>query len=124
MELEIALTDAGPVIRAHAAAVEIESEGDFVARCDRFRVEARAVELVSSGALRAEGREVDIRATLGSVRVRANDDVQLLGEQILLNCDRPATLPAWLPAAPPVERTVPRQDEGGDPDVLRAAEVE
>ena len=119
LELEICLTPAGPVVRARAPTIEIESEGDLVARCDRFRVEARqAIDLVSSGALRAEGREVSMRATHGSALLEASDDVQLLGEQVLLNCDRPAPLPPWVATAPAPERTIARQDEGGNADLL------
>jgi len=119
LELEIHLTDAGPVVRARASAIEIESDGDLVARCDRFRVEARkAIDLISSGALRAEGREIALRATHGSAVVDASDDVQLLGEQVLLNCDRPAPLPAWVTVAPAPEHTVARQDEGGDAELF------
>jgi hypothetical protein len=43
LEIHIALTADGPVVRARAAALEIESDTDLVARCERFRVEARAV---------------------------------------------------------------------------------
>jgi hypothetical protein len=119
LELEIHLTDAGPVVRARASAIEIESDGDLVARCDRFRVEARqSIDLVSSGTLRAEAREVAVRATHGSAVVEASDDVQLLGEQVLLNCERPAPLPPWVAIAPAPERTVARQDEAGDADLL------
>ena len=119
LEIEIRLTPAGPVVRARAAAIEIESEGDLVARCNRFGVEAReSIDLVSAGPLRAEGREVAVRAARGSAVVEASDDVQLLGEQVLLNCDRPAPIPAWVAPAPAPERTVARQDECGDGDLL------
>ena len=95
------------------------SDGDLVARCNRFGVEAReSIDLVSAGPLRAEGREVAVHARRGSAVVEASDDVQLLGEQVLLNCDRPAPLPAWVAPALPPERTIARQDEGGDADLL------
>jgi hypothetical protein len=119
LELEVRLTETGPVVRARVSALEIESEGDLVARCEAFRVEARqAIDLVSSGTLRAEGRQVAVRSTHGSALVEASDDVQLLGEQVLLNCDRPAPLPPWVPIAPSPERTIARKDEGGDADLL------
>jgi hypothetical protein len=121
LEIEVRLTESGPVVRARASALEIETDGDLVARCERFRLEARGgVEVVSDGPVKAIGRNVDIKATHGSARVRANDDVQLLGEQVLLNCDRAEPLPRWAvtPSAP--SPSLPAQNESGDPDLLRA----
>jgi hypothetical protein len=109
MTVEITITARGPVIRTTAAALEIEAADEIVARCERFTVEAR--ETVS-----LRGRSVEVEATGGDVRLRANDDVQVLGEQVLLNCEREEPLPSWLPQAPvpQIEVTVPRQDAGGD----------
>lgn len=89
LEIAISLTADGPVIRAQAAALEIQTEGDIVARCESFRVEARdSVELSSAGAIEARGRRVDVEATHGAARIRANDNVQLLGENVLLTAIR------------------------------------
>lgn len=116
LEIEISLTEAGPVVRARAAALDLESDTDLVARCARFRVEARdSVDIVAGGSVRAKGRSVDVEATLGSARVRANDDVQLLGENVLLNCDRNPPVPAWASRAPrPPEPTLPVATRSGD----------
>jgi len=97
LEISIVITAGGPAIRAHAASLEIESDTDLVARCQRFRVEAsQSVDLVTGGTLRAEGRRLELEATHGSARIHANDDVQLLGENVLLNCDpAPVAMPAW-----------------------------
>lgn len=121
LEIVISLTADGPVVRARAAALEIDCEQDLVARCDRFRVEARTeAEIVSGGTLRAQGRRLELEATHGSARVRANDDVQLLGEQVLLNCDRPLPTPQWvLPASLP-EPSLAAEDASGDDELLRA----
>jgi hypothetical protein len=120
LEIIIALTADGPVIRARAAALEIESDTDLVARCERFRVEARqAVDIISGGSVSAQGRRMDLEATHGSVRVRANDDVQLLGENVLLNCDRPAPVPRWAIPVPTVpEPSLPVQESSGDEALL------
>jgi len=123
LEIEVSLTAAGPVVRARAAALEIESEGDLVARCDRFRVEARsAVDIVSAGAMRATGRHVDLQATHGSARVRANDDVQLLGEQVLLNCDRQPVLPRWVTPPSVPAPTLAATCASGDRALIAALE--
>jgi hypothetical protein len=123
LEIAIGLGAEGPVVRVRAAALEIESTGDLVARCDRFRVEARqSVELVSGGALRAEGRTVEVQATHGRALVQANDDVKLLGENVLLNCERSPTVPNWAVRAQlPPSPSVPVEQASGDPELVRLA---
>jgi hypothetical protein len=129
IEIEVHFGPHGPTLRTHAAALELTSASDITARCESFVVEAEsAIELRSGGALRCDaagevhiaGRSVETEAELGAIRMRANDEVQLLGEQILLNCDRPAPLPDWVPQ---VLAPVPVSAESGDPaliDALRA----
>jgi hypothetical protein len=116
LEIRIVLTPEGPVVRARAAALEIQSATDLVARCERFRVEASdSVDIVAGGALRAEGRCVDVEATHGTARVRANDDVQLLGENVLLNCDRNPPMPGWVAPVPePPGPSLPAANVSGD----------
>jgi hypothetical protein len=116
IEISITLTASGPVLRARAAALEIEADTDLVARCRRFRVEAReSLELIAGGTLLAEGRRVTVEATHGSARVHANDDVQLLGENVLLNCERSPPMPPWVGLAPAMPRpALPVEDVSGD----------
>lgn len=127
-DVEIVLTADGPVIRAAAAALEITAATEIAARCDRFSVEAResfsvraaCIEHEASGAVRASGAEVALTARSGGVAIRANDDVALNGEQILLNCDRDPPVPGWVPQPPAQEITVAATERHGDPEVLRA----
>jgi hypothetical protein len=114
--VEITITAKGPVIRACAAALEIESATDISARCERFTVDARESVTLRAGIARVEGRSIDLDAKAGDVRIHANDDVQVLGEQVLLNCERDAVLPSWLPKPPEV--TLPRKDITGDVDLF------
>jgi hypothetical protein len=124
LEIVISMTSAGPVLRARAAAMEIEADTDLIARCDRFRVEAReSIALVSEGVLQTQGRRVDIGATHGSVRVQANDHVQLLGENVLLNCEPQPPMPTWaapVQATAPVVTTVAVADASGDAELAAA----
>ena len=119
LDLEIALTQSGPVVRVRSAALELDVARQFVARCDTFRVEAAsAIELHSGGTVSVEARtDLALTATVGGIKAQANDDLQLLGEQILLNTDRQAPLPRWLAAAPPAA-VVPVASVSGDPELL------
>ncbi len=127
VNVEIVLTPEGPVIRASVRALEISAETDVLVSCDRFLVEAResfgvrAAEISheARGAFRATAAEIALTARAGDVAIRANDDVSVHGEQILLNCDRDPPIPAWLPLPPAVEITLPASSEHGDPGVLR-----
>jgi hypothetical protein len=108
-------------LRARAASLEVESDDELVARCRTFRVEARDdIQLSAGGTLQAAGRRVDVEATHGSARVRANDDVQLLGENVLLNCEGPnPEVPSWVAASPtPPTPSVPAATASGDADLL------
>lgn len=99
IEIEISIGPQGPVARLRTAAVQIEASEDVDVRCRAFRVEASEdISLRSQGAVKASGGTVALDARLGSVVARANDDVQLLGENILLNCDRTPPVPDWVTA--------------------------
>lgn len=119
LDVEIALTPDGPVLRARAMALELDAARGLNARCEDFRVEARGeVAITAGGAARIEGHRADVIARRGNVTLKANDDVQCLGEQILLNCDRTPPVPAWVPTvASPLQAetvTVARASESGD----------
>jgi uncharacterized protein (DUF2345 family) len=77
--LEVLLTPAGPVLRFRAAQVELDCEGSFKVRCQDFEVEAGGQVHVASDEMRLEARR-------GDLNVRANDDVNLNGERVRLNC--------------------------------------
>lgn len=87
VEMEIRFTDSGPVLRFPSAALRLESEEDVEVACRDFRVRARGeVDLEAEGAARLEGHAVEVRSRRRDVRVRANDDVRIDGERVLLNC--------------------------------------
>lgn len=129
MEVEITATAAGPVIRTRAAALELNAATTIHARCEEFRVEAeRRIELrsggdmvqVATGQAEISAQRVSVEAITEGVKVRANDDVQLLGEHILLNCDLPPVLPPWVPIVQPPIPTMPTERASGDPSLLDA----
>ena len=125
LAIEVRFDATGPVVSVRARQLELGAER-VLASCEHFSVQAsESIELRSGGGVsvhaggsvnvRAEGdmahhaagrlaldgRHVQVEATPGAVRVLANDDVQLCGENVLLNCDREPPLPAWARAGQP-----------------------
>lgn len=123
LELQVVISEAGPRLRVRAPSLEFVADEEIVARCRDFRVEAEGeVALRAGGSLRAEGWNVRVEAQRGDLLLKANDDVRVLGEEVLLNCERDPPMPAWLPlavASAPVP-LLPRQDVTGDPSLLTA----
>ena len=78
--LEVALTAAGPVLRFHAAQVQLDCQGSFKVRCESFEVQTEG-DIVQQA-----GGGISLEARRGNVDVRANDDVNLNGERVRLNC--------------------------------------
>jgi hypothetical protein len=101
IEIEIAWSPDGPVARVRAARIDLETSADVSLRCKSFQVQAAEdIKLRAGGALDASAKAVELEARTGRIVARANDDVQLLGEEILLNCDRTPELPEWVTQAP------------------------
>jgi len=101
LEIEIGWSPQGPVVRVRAARIDFETTADINLRCNSFQVEAaQGISLRAQGDLTASGAAVAVEAREGRVVARANDDVQLLGEQVLLNCDRTPEVPDWVKLAP------------------------
>jgi len=103
VELEIRMTERGPVLKFRAADVELEATRDVKLACDNFHVEARGAIVEEAGGdlrqrikgnadVKVRGRmtlaakETRVQAKRGNVQVEANDDVEILGERIKLNC--------------------------------------
>lgn len=103
VELEIRMTERGPLLRFRAADVELEATRDVKVSCNDFEVKAQgAIVQESGGDLRQRiggkadvkvrgrmtlaARESRLQAKRGNVQIEANDDVEILGERIKLNC--------------------------------------
>lgn len=123
LDIEIAWSPQGPVARVRAARVDLQTTEDLHISCKRFAVEAsHEIALQAKGDFTASGAAVAVEARTGRVVARANDDVQLLGEQILLNCDRTPELPDWVQQAPGslFNQLVALADASGDKDLITA----
>lgn len=103
VELQICMTDKGPLLRFRAADVEIEATRDVKVHCEEFHVKAEKDIIQESGGdlrqriggqadvkvrgrMTLAGREARLLAKRGNVQIEANDDVEVLGERIKLNC--------------------------------------
>lgn len=93
--LSVHLTAAGPVLRVEGAALEIHAQGDLALSAGRVSIHGREhlaltsggdVQLHGEGDLHSEARIQNITAALGNVNVKANDDVKLNGERVMMNC--------------------------------------
>jgi hypothetical protein len=127
LDIQIRFDASGPIVQVRATSLLLEASEHVVARCETFTVEARQkIELVSQGELlqqaqgdaRISARNVDVVAEPGGVRLKANDDVQLLGENVLLNCDRPKPLPEWTQKRIRTELTLPPEQQSGDAELI------
>ena len=102
IELEIELSETGPIVRARAAALHVETSGPLSLGCERFELRAReGIRMTSDGDLTAsvggdldcragrharwEGQSVRVRASRGEAQLEATDDVRIDGERISLN---------------------------------------
>jgi len=95
IELEVVLTERGPLLRFRAADLVVESTRSVKIDCEDFHVRATKSILHDSEGdltqragshLSAQGSTCAVRSTRGDVRIAANDDVRVNGERVRLNC--------------------------------------
>src|SRR5262249_47563506 len=95
VSLSIVLTPAGPVLHFGGAGLAIQTDGQLAGSAGRIVLHGRDGVAVRTGgdlAIQADGdlhaaaRIQTLTATRGNVNVRANDDVRLDGERVLVNC--------------------------------------
>lgn len=92
--LTVHLTPEGPVLH-FSGSVALETSGDLGLSARRVAIHARDGLAISSGGdvhveaagdLHSSARIQHITAELGNVNVKANDDVKLNGERVMVNC--------------------------------------
>lgn len=103
VELEIRMTERGPLLRFRSADLELEATRDVKVRCNDFEVHAEGsitqeakkdlrqrihghADVKVRGRMTLAAREARLQGKRGNVQIEANDDVELLGERIKLNC--------------------------------------
>jgi hypothetical protein len=94
IQFSLHVTPAGPVLRFERG-LKIEASGELELAGRRVAIRGEAGVTIESGGdaaisvagdLSSSARVQNIRARLGNVNVKANDDVRLRGERIRLNC--------------------------------------
>ncbi len=76
--LTVLITEQGPVLRFEAAALQVAVAKSIQVSCEDFCV-------VAKNEVRMEGRTVGLAAQQGGITIRADDDVAIDGERVLLN---------------------------------------
>jgi hypothetical protein len=93
--LSIEITEKGPILRFEGAALRLEVGGDLSISADRLALNARSelalttqgeLRITAQGDLVSEARIQTIKAQLGDVNIKANDDVRVNGERVMVNC--------------------------------------
>lgn len=111
VEITIELTDAGARLIVDAADLELRASRSVTVACADFSLEA-------SGTARLAAADLSIAARVGDLALAANDAVDIEGEQILLNSDKPREPPTWLRDDLEAKlvgeiRRIPRRDREG-----------
>ncbi len=96
LTLSVRISEEGPVIHISGAQLKVEATEKLSLHSNN--IDIHAGELLS---IRSEGRieeeaatgklsmaeEHEVRARLGDIKLKANDDIKLNGERVKLNCD-------------------------------------
>lgn len=93
--LTVVVTEDGPVLRLEGTGLRLQVDGDLDIEAGRLRLHGdRGLEISSNQDinlntpqdLTSSARIQNLTATRGNVNVKANDDVTLRGERVLVNC--------------------------------------
>jgi hypothetical protein len=93
--LSLEITPAGAVLRFEGAALTIQAGRNLRLQADTVAIHATEGLAITSGGdaqigiagdLETQARIHNITANLGNVNIKANDDVKLNGERVLVNC--------------------------------------
>jgi len=88
MELAIDFGPDGPRLRLRAIDIELAAAKRLALQCESFELQvAESANLNVSGALQMRGGDIYLDAPRGELSLKANDDLIVRGERILLNSD-------------------------------------
>lgn len=103
IELQIIISEKGPILQFQTADLHIHSKGRIQLECEDFQVHAHHeikqisegnfyqqvagnTDIEVKGDFRTEARICSLSATRGNINFNANDDIKMKSERILLNC--------------------------------------
>jgi hypothetical protein len=95
LTLTVIVSEHGTVLRFEGASVAVQASGELSIEAERLSLHGRSgtaitsggeLTLQASGDLHSTARCQSVVATLGDVRLQANDDVKLSGERVRMNC--------------------------------------
>lgn len=95
VSLSIRVTPAGPILHFGGTGLMIQADGDLAVKANRIALHGNEGVAITSGGdafidvagdLHSKARIQNITADLGNVNVKANDDVKINGERVLVNC--------------------------------------
>jgi uncharacterized protein (DUF2345 family) len=93
--LKVTLTDTGPILAFAAATLEVSAR-DLRLRAERIDMVAGSMAITSEEGLSVTaGGDLALEAKRGGVRIAANDDVDVEGERVRLNCEDPPMPASW-----------------------------
>ncbi len=109
--LQVELTDQGPRLRFESAAIEIVAPRSVSIASERVELIAGSLSVdvardlteriggdarrVALGTASVAGADLEMEACTGTAAIRANDDVEVTGERVRLNCDDPPMPVSW-----------------------------
>lgn len=93
--LSVLMTSEGPILKIGGAGLRLDVSGELSFSADKVKIEGReGVEISSGGDMRSTAvgrsyqtaRSHEVVSDLGDIRLKANDDVRLNGERVMVNC--------------------------------------
>jgi hypothetical protein len=93
--ISIEVTEKGAVLRFEGPSLSLQTTGELSIEADSLSITTRknislttqgSLQLNAQGDLRSHARTQHIVSDYGNVNLKANDDVRLNGERVLVNC--------------------------------------
>ena len=93
--LVVQMTEKGPILSFAGAEIELAAD-KLSLRAEQLSIEATDLSIASRNDLRVSaGRDLELAAPAGGIALEANDDVDVRGERVRLNCDEPPMPHSW-----------------------------
>ncbi|MDN5938200.1 MAG: hypothetical protein L0H83_06010 [Salinisphaera sp.] len=85
--LTIEVTESGAALKLTGVTLDVQAETlNFHGRSQVEITSGGDLSIQAAGHVNSVGREHNLRSTHGNCNVRANDDIKLNGERVLVNC--------------------------------------